>query len=74
MFVARYARKKEERWFVFRALPEKRTTFPLFCERSEHHLSSYKKIKLINRCFGDLIENQERQKIFNAALLNFGGS
>ncbi|MDZ7877276.1 MAG: hypothetical protein U5L45_06390 [Saprospiraceae bacterium] len=22
-------------WFVFRAKPEKRTTFPLFCERSE---------------------------------------
>jgi hypothetical protein len=26
--------KKRGMWFVFRALPEKRTTSPLFCERS----------------------------------------
>ncbi|MDZ7880844.1 MAG: hypothetical protein U5L45_24420 [Saprospiraceae bacterium] len=32
---ARFARGKEERWFVFRAKPEKRTTSPPARERSE---------------------------------------
>ncbi|MDZ7879117.1 MAG: hypothetical protein U5L45_15650 [Saprospiraceae bacterium] len=29
-------------WFVFRALPEKRTTFPFFASEASNRLSNYK--------------------------------
>ncbi|MDZ7877204.1 MAG: hypothetical protein U5L45_06015 [Saprospiraceae bacterium] len=36
-------------WFVFRALPEKRTTSPSPRERSERELSNYRRQQLFNQ-------------------------
>jgi hypothetical protein len=43
-----FSPKKEGGCFFFGKNPKKRTTFPLFCERSEHYLNSYEKLLILS--------------------------